>query len=232
MAFGAGGGSPDEVKGDINVTPLVDVCLVLLIIFMVVTPMLQQGVDVQLPQGPHAEKKPGQEGDLIVSIKQDGTVFVGDDWIPDRNLVTYLRAESVSLADVSFGAVVARAPTLGLSSQRPPAVVFTLPVQGDRLTPTAPIVVQFNKHMDEMSFAGRVRLRYADENDALTGLRLLYEDTNRALVVDPGEPLASGRELVLELLEGIVDVDGQALTPGATPAAAGVVETVRYRVGS
>jgi len=93
MAFGMGGGSPDEVKGDINVTPLVDVCLVLLIIFMVVTPMLQQGVDVLLPQGPHAEKKPGKEGDLIVSIKHDGTVFVGQDWIPDRNLVTYLQAE-------------------------------------------------------------------------------------------------------------------------------------------
>ncbi len=93
MAFGMGGGSPDEVKGDINVTPLVDVCLVLLIIFMVVTPMLQQGVDVLLPQGPHAEKKPGKEQDLIISIKQDGTVFVGQDWIPDRNLVTYLRAE-------------------------------------------------------------------------------------------------------------------------------------------
>jgi biopolymer transport protein TolR len=93
MAFGMGGGSPDEVKGDINVTPLVDVCLVLLIIFMVVTPMLQQGVDVLLPEGAHAEKKPGKEGDLIISIKQDGTVFVGQDWIPDRNLVTYLRAE-------------------------------------------------------------------------------------------------------------------------------------------
>ncbi|MFP5245987.1 MAG: ExbD/TolR family protein [Thermoanaerobaculia bacterium] len=93
MAFGAGGGSPEEVKGDINVTPLVDVCLVLLIIFMVVTPMLQQGVDVLLPQGPHAEKKPGKEGDLIVSIKSDGTVFVGQNWIPDKNLVTYLRAE-------------------------------------------------------------------------------------------------------------------------------------------
>src|SRR6185503_1129851 len=93
MAFGAGGGSPDEVKGDINVTPLVDVCLVLLIIFMVVTPMLQSGVDVLLPEGPHAEKKPGKEGDLTISIKQDGTVFVGQDWIPDRNLVTYLKAE-------------------------------------------------------------------------------------------------------------------------------------------
>jgi biopolymer transport protein TolR len=93
MAFGPGGGSPDEVKGDINVTPLVDVCLVLLIIFMVVTPMLQQGVDVLLPQGPHAEKKPGREGDLIISIKPDGTVFIGQDWIPDRDLSKYLKAE-------------------------------------------------------------------------------------------------------------------------------------------
>src|SRR5207245_9536574 len=93
MAFGPGGGSPDEIKGDINVTPLVDVCLVLLIIFMVVTPMLQSGVDVLLPAGPHAEKKPGKEGDLIISVKSDGTVFVGQDWIPDRELVRYLKAE-------------------------------------------------------------------------------------------------------------------------------------------
>ena len=93
MSFGAGGGSPDEVKGDINVTPLVDVCLVLLIIFMVVTPMLQPGVDVLLPEGPHAEKKPGDQEDLVISVKQDGTVFVGQNWIPDKNLVEYLRTE-------------------------------------------------------------------------------------------------------------------------------------------
>ena len=93
MAFGAGGGSPDEVKGDINVTPLVDVCLVLLIIFMVVTPMLQQGVDVLLPSGPHAEKKPGEQTDLVISVKADGSVFVGQNWIPDKNLATYLTAE-------------------------------------------------------------------------------------------------------------------------------------------
>jgi biopolymer transport protein ExbD len=92
MAFGGGGGS-NEVKGDINVTPLVDVCLVLLIIFMVVTPMLQSGVDVLLPDGPHSQKKPGKQGDLIVSIKADGTVFVGQNWIPDKDLPTYLRAE-------------------------------------------------------------------------------------------------------------------------------------------
>jgi biopolymer transport protein ExbD len=93
MAFGPGGGSPDEIKGDINVTPLVDVCLVLLIIFMVVTPMLQSGVDVLLPEGPHSEKKPGKEGDLVLSIKADGTVFIGQDWIPDRDLPRYLKAE-------------------------------------------------------------------------------------------------------------------------------------------
>lgn len=93
MAFGAGGGDPNEVKGDINVTPLVDVCLVLLIIFMVVTPMLQQGVDVMLPQGIAAEQKPGAKEDLVISVKPDGTVFVGQHWIPDRDLSRYLEAE-------------------------------------------------------------------------------------------------------------------------------------------
>ena len=48
MGMGGGGGR-DKLQSDINVTPLVDVCLVLLIIFMVVTPMLQKGIDVQLP---------------------------------------------------------------------------------------------------------------------------------------------------------------------------------------
>jgi biopolymer transport protein ExbD len=91
MALSGNGGM--NVKADINVTPLVDVCLVLLIIFMVVTPMLQQGVDVLLPQGPHAEKKPGEKNDLVISIRDDGTVFVGQSWVPDQDLVRYLQAE-------------------------------------------------------------------------------------------------------------------------------------------
>ncbi|MDX1584366.1 MAG: biopolymer transporter ExbD, partial [Thermoanaerobaculia bacterium] len=90
MAFQTGS---SNVKGEINVTPLVDVVLVLLIIFMVVTPMLQQGVDVKLPFGPHAEKKPGAEDDLVISIKEDGTVFVGQAWVADEDLRAFLAAE-------------------------------------------------------------------------------------------------------------------------------------------
>jgi TolR protein len=75
-----------DVKSDINVTPLVDVCLVMLIIFMVVTPMLQKGVDVQLPQTNQPEKIPEGQKQLTISIKQDGHVFVKDNWVPDENL--------------------------------------------------------------------------------------------------------------------------------------------------
>lgn len=63
---------------DINVTPFVDVCLVLLIIFMVVTPMLQEGVPVNLPITEDPMKTPETKEQLRVSVKADGTVYVGD----------------------------------------------------------------------------------------------------------------------------------------------------------
>jgi biopolymer transport protein TolR len=72
------------VKSEINVTPLVDVCLVLLIIFMVVTPMLQKGVDVQLPETLSPEKMPENERQLTVSVKQNGNVFLNENWVPEE----------------------------------------------------------------------------------------------------------------------------------------------------
>ena len=65
------------LTSDINVTPLVDVCLVLLIIFMVVTPMLQKGVPVNLPVTEEPEKTPDTEKQLQISVKADGSVYVG-----------------------------------------------------------------------------------------------------------------------------------------------------------
>jgi biopolymer transport protein ExbD len=63
------------VKNEINVTPLVDVVLVLLIIFMVVTPMLTRGVKVQLPETEHHDKR--QDSDqIVVSVDERGRVFL------------------------------------------------------------------------------------------------------------------------------------------------------------
>jgi biopolymer transport protein TolR len=82
-----------SMQSDINVTPLVDVCLVLLIIFMVVTPMLQKGVDVALPETSQPEKMPDTERDLVISVKQDGNVYVKDKWITDENLPAVLQEQ-------------------------------------------------------------------------------------------------------------------------------------------
>lgn len=65
------------LTSDINVTPLVDVCLVLLIIFMVVTPMLQKGVPVNLPVTDEPDKTPDTEKQLQISVKADGSVYLG-----------------------------------------------------------------------------------------------------------------------------------------------------------
>jgi biopolymer transport protein ExbD len=69
--------SHQALNADINVTPLVDVCLVLLIIFMVVTPMLQKGVPVNLPVTEDPDKTPDTEKQLQISVKADGSVYLG-----------------------------------------------------------------------------------------------------------------------------------------------------------
>jgi biopolymer transport protein TolR len=81
-----GGASENSLKADINVTPLVDVCLVLLIIFMVVTPLLTTGHAVQLPETNNPEKMPEGAKQINVAIEQDGSVFLGDKWIANDQL--------------------------------------------------------------------------------------------------------------------------------------------------
>ena len=64
------------LKADINVTPLVDVMLVLLIIMMLVAPMLQKGVDVKLPQAANTTDKPDTQGQTVVGIQANKQIFL------------------------------------------------------------------------------------------------------------------------------------------------------------
>lgn len=99
----------------INVTPLVDVMLVLLVIFMVTAPILQQGVQVNLPQA-RAGAVPGEEEQLVVAVTRNGRIYLNDNALslpqlgrklrgirriqPDK--LVYLRADQ----DVRYGVVM------------------------------------------------------------------------------------------------------------------------------
>lgn len=82
--------SKGALSSDINVTPLVDVCLVLLIIFMVVTPMLQKGVPVNLPVTEEPEKTPDTDKQLQISVKADNTVYIGPNVVRKEQVKTLL----------------------------------------------------------------------------------------------------------------------------------------------
>jgi biopolymer transport protein TolR len=76
-------GAKSGVRSDINVTPLVDVVLVLLIIFMVVTPMLQRGKHVELPKAKHAVQNKSQGPEpLFISVTAEGKTFIESDKQP------------------------------------------------------------------------------------------------------------------------------------------------------
>lgn len=94
MAMQLGG---KGLNAEINVTPLVDVMLVLLIIFMVITPMLQRGKAVQLPQTQNPEKQPDEGKDVVVSVQYlrkgagfEYHVFLGPDQVSEEGLRTRL----------------------------------------------------------------------------------------------------------------------------------------------
>jgi biopolymer transport protein ExbD len=90
-----------KVNSDINVTPMVDVMLVLLIIFMVVTPMLQKGVSVDLAKVNNPEQMPDadKEDALIVAVMRDGAVFFGNDKTPAAELTGKIKDRLANRVD-------------------------------------------------------------------------------------------------------------------------------------
>ena len=93
MAMGQG---PRSLRSDINVTPLVDVVLVLLIIFMVVTPMLQRGKSVELPRSRVVDEDPGTGDPVILSITSDRKLWYDNDEVTEEQLRRKLEDEIVA----------------------------------------------------------------------------------------------------------------------------------------
>lgn len=84
-------GNSGRAMSDINVTPLVDVMLVLLIIFMVTAPFIQQGVDVDLPQT-NAPSLNVDEERLVLTVRKDRKLFIGEDELAYERMSEALRA--------------------------------------------------------------------------------------------------------------------------------------------
>ena len=79
------GGAKGGVKSDINVTPLVDVMLVLLIIMMLVAPLLQQGISVTLPKATNSTDKPETRGQTTIAISVDKHVYLNSKEVADKD---------------------------------------------------------------------------------------------------------------------------------------------------
>ena len=90
MAMQLGGST--GVKSDINVTPLVDVMLVLLIIMMIIAPLLQKGVDVRLPIATNSASKPETQDQTVLGIKADKTVWINGVEVRKEEMRTRLEA--------------------------------------------------------------------------------------------------------------------------------------------
>jgi biopolymer transport protein ExbD len=87
MNLGGGGG----IKSDINVTPLVDVMLVLLIIMMIVAPLLQQGVPVTLPLASNSSEKPETQDQTVVTIDRNKDVYLNAVPVAQSQLQTRIK---------------------------------------------------------------------------------------------------------------------------------------------
>jgi biopolymer transport protein TolR len=110
------GGTQGGPKSDINVTPLVDVMLVLLIIMMLVAPMLQKGVDVKLPEAGNTVDKPENQEQTVVAVDAANRLWVNGVQVAEHEFADRVRtaledrAERVVLIkgdqDASYGAIM------------------------------------------------------------------------------------------------------------------------------
>jgi TolR protein len=110
------GGAKGGVKSDINVTPLVDVMLVLLIIMMLVAPMLQQGVAVRLPTASNTVDKPETQEQTVLAISKDKSFYLNAKPVTEGEMATRLneilenKKEKIVLIkadeEVEYGAVM------------------------------------------------------------------------------------------------------------------------------
>ena len=96
-AVGGGGGGP---MADINVTPLIDVVLVLLVVFMVITPMLESGLAVDLPQATQTTKMQDKGQFVVVGISAEKGIWVDDDEVDEESLVDMVNLRFANKMDL------------------------------------------------------------------------------------------------------------------------------------
>ncbi len=92
MAISTGEAGKGRVNANINVTPMIDVMLVLLIIFMIVTPLLAAGFQATMPKGNHLDKDPEGDDEVILGIDQQGNFFLNMQPIAKEQLESQLQS--------------------------------------------------------------------------------------------------------------------------------------------
>jgi biopolymer transport protein TolR len=96
MAMTVGGAGQTSVKSEPNVVPMIDIMLVLLIIFMIVTPLIAAGFKATLPKGKNLDPRPEGENEVVLGIDQAGNYFLDGRPLPTGTLEDQLRSRFVN----------------------------------------------------------------------------------------------------------------------------------------
>jgi len=96
MAGNVGGAGQTSVKSEPNVVPMIDIMLVLLIIFMIVTPLIAAGFKATLPKGKNLDPRPEGENEVVLGIDQAGNYFLDGRSLPSGTLEDQLRSRFAS----------------------------------------------------------------------------------------------------------------------------------------